>query len=234
MSSSLLPPSSTKLERNLEQIISRSSEINPHFETIWNPWACPQKLLPWLAWAVGVKEWSLQWPEQRQRQAIARSMGIRKTAGTVASMRSAISALGIDGIQYTEWHEYGGTPGTYRIRADLEDRGMTEDQYEEFLRVVRTAGRLSAWLDQAGFTVIGRGYSRYNTSSSSGIATTILPLRRAGRISHGVLFKKLTTRSAVSIGVLPVLNFALTSDIQKRMLVAVQAINLATLYPTGD
>ncbi len=234
MTASLLPQNSSRLERNIEKVIRRSSSINASFGDLWNPLTCPSKALPWLAWAVGVKEWSMSWPEPRQRQVIASAMGIRKTAGTVASIRKAIESLDIEDINYSEWHQHGGLPGTYRITATLEERGMTQAQYDELVRVIRTAGRLSAWMDPAGFTVVGRAKSSRGLTSGSGSLITLMPLRRSMLQCSCAVISRAVIRAAVVLSVYPPLAFKLQATTQQDRLTTTQAISWATIYPIGD
>ncbi|MCC5811217.1 MAG: phage tail protein I [Ectothiorhodospiraceae bacterium] len=174
-SKTLLPPNRSALERNLEAVTERSTDVEAPFNDLWDPWNCPARVLPWLAWALGVQEWSASWPESRRRSVVASAIGVRRKAGTAAAVREAVESLEIEGIEYSEWHEYGGDPGTYRITATLEQRGMTQEQYEELVRVIQRAGRLSAWLDPVGFTLVGRGRYYPGVATLGGLDTTIRP-----------------------------------------------------------
>lgn len=228
---SLLPPNSSKLERNLEKVTERASNIDARFASLWDPWECPKPVLPWLAWAVGVKEWSLSWPESRQRSVIASSMDIRRSAGTVAAIRRAVESLEIQSIEYREWHEYNGQPGTYRINATLEDRGMTQEQYEELVRVLESAGRLSAWMDPAGFTLVGRGKFYSASTTSSGQITTVRPrLTTQTTQNHSVL-----SGSAIHSSIAVSLRPDLTTQVAQIQRIlsgwALRATAFITVYP---
>jgi hypothetical protein len=54
---SLLPPGSSALERRLAQACSGISDLNVPLRDLWNPWKCPAKFLPYLAWAFSVDRW---------------------------------------------------------------------------------------------------------------------------------------------------------------------------------
>ncbi len=47
MTSSLLPPGSSALERRLAQACSGISDLNVPLRDLWNPWKCPAKFLPY-------------------------------------------------------------------------------------------------------------------------------------------------------------------------------------------
>ncbi|MHB0167262.1 phage tail protein I, partial [Klebsiella pneumoniae] len=54
MMNSLLPPGSSSLERRLAQACSCISDLSVPLRDLWNPWKCPVKFLPYLAWAFSV------------------------------------------------------------------------------------------------------------------------------------------------------------------------------------
>jgi phage tail P2-like protein len=227
----LLPYNRSPLERELEVVTARSATVEAPLNTLWNPWECPASVLPWLAWAVGVREWSAAWPEARQRRVVAAAMGIRRRAGTAAAVREAVESLDIEGVEYSEWHEYGGQPGTYRIAATLTERGMDEGQYQELVRVIASSGRLSAWLDPVGFTVVGRARTREALAVLGGQATTVLPLRRTLREGRGVAYVGMATQGAVSVAVLPVRRERLETMAAMRVGMATQGAVTVAVYP---
>ncbi|WP_308906556.1 phage tail protein I, partial [Klebsiella pneumoniae] len=70
MTSSLLPPGSSALERRLAQACSGISDLNVPLRDLWNPWKCPAKFLPYLAWPFSVDRWEHTWTETAKRQAV--------------------------------------------------------------------------------------------------------------------------------------------------------------------
>ncbi len=186
MAESLLPPSRTRLERDVEQTTARIERATAPFQHLWNAWECPLHLLPWLAWALGVDEWSNSWPENRKRQVVATALQVRRRAGTRGAVRTAVEALDIEGIEYSEWYQYDGEPYSYRISATLEERGMSQEEYEQLVRVIRRAGRLSAWLDPVGFKLQARGRPSYAQVTLSGQHIELRPYRVTSREQHNV------------------------------------------------
>lgn len=128
MPNSLLPPNSTALERQVEAVTARIGELPTPLADLWNPWRCPAKLLPWLAWSLSVENWGSDWPEQVQRQVIADSVAVHRLKGTVGAVRRAIGALGAS-IELVEWWENGGEPHTAELVAyagkNLDPSGNT-------------------------------------------------------------------------------------------------------------
>lgn len=110
---SLLPPNRTRLEAALEQ--SMSPALSPDaIATLWDPYRCPAKALPWLAWALHVDDWRDDWTESVKRQVIAASVPVHRVKGTLASVRRLLSAFGVSAV-VREWWQTGGTPHTFEI-----------------------------------------------------------------------------------------------------------------------
>lgn len=122
MSASLLPPNASPLERALvATAAARLAQLDPSVITrLRDPATCPVELLPWLAWAHAVDEWSDDWPEETRRAVIAASIAVHRSRGTVASVRRVIVAFGVrpEDIEIHErldgysWECYGITLGT--------------------------------------------------------------------------------------------------------------------------
>ena len=113
---SILPPNATPLERDLDLLGHRLTGLPEPVAHLWNPWTCPEDLLPWLAWAFSVDAWEARWPLGQRRAVVAASIPIHRIKGTRGAVRRALAALGI-GAQLSEWFEYGGRPHTFRVVA---------------------------------------------------------------------------------------------------------------------
>lgn len=122
MSNSILPKSSTVLERELEKILADASRLPIHINDLWDPQRCPEKLLPWLAWANSVDSWQNAWPESVKRQVIADSFQVHQHKGTPFAIQVALDSLGIES-QIIEWWEKNGSGvrGTAKLTALLND-----------------------------------------------------------------------------------------------------------------
>ncbi|MBL2144809.1 phage tail protein I, partial [Klebsiella pneumoniae] len=86
MMNSLLPPGSSSLERRLVQACSGISDLSVPLRDLWNPWKCPVKFLPYLAWAFSVDRWEETWSERDKRQAVSDAFWIHQRKGTVAAV----------------------------------------------------------------------------------------------------------------------------------------------------
>ena len=119
---SLLPPSSTQLERHLEKVLTSITDQPLHIRELLDPARCPAELLPWLAWANSVDDWQESWPEQVKRRVIAISFEVHRYKGTPYALQAALDSLGIK-TEVLEWWEPSGSgqPGTMTVTAMLND-----------------------------------------------------------------------------------------------------------------
>ncbi|MBI2306099.1 MAG: phage tail protein I [Rhodocyclales bacterium] len=89
----LLPPSSTALERTAARTAGR---FNPAriVPTLWNADTCPAALLPYLAWSLSVDEWDDKWSVEKKRAAIKDAPEIHRRKGTPLGVRRALASIG--------------------------------------------------------------------------------------------------------------------------------------------
>ena len=90
----LLPPCSTPLERKLEAVTARTTDIPVPLRDLWNPETCPESLLPWLAWSLGIDAWKPYWPLSIKRALIKDAINVKRKKGTVKSVRDIVAAFG--------------------------------------------------------------------------------------------------------------------------------------------
>jgi phage tail P2-like protein len=91
----LLPPSSTPLERALDQTAAvRLSALPSVVASLWNADTCPAPLLPYLAWAMSVDEWNDGWGVDKKRAVIKESRYIHQHKGTLSAIKRALTAIG--------------------------------------------------------------------------------------------------------------------------------------------
>lgn len=143
MNNSLLPRNSTQLERDLELLIARSSDLPLAIKTLWDPWECPTSLLPWLAWANSVDDWQESWPETVKRRVIADAFDVHRYKGTPYAVQKALDSLGVKTSIYEWWEPAGsGQRGTMTVSALLNENiaGAGEGLINaQMLRLITTA-----------------------------------------------------------------------------------------------
>lgn len=133
----LLPPNSTRLERELATSMARISNVPVPIHDLWNPWTCPLNLLPWLAWALNIQTWDSSWPEDLKREQVASAVSIARQKGTAKSVRDVVSSFG-SALALREWWETTpkGDPYTFAIVLSV---GPNVPQTAEFQKQVMQA-----------------------------------------------------------------------------------------------
>lgn len=132
MSTDLLPPGSTALERSLAEASARLSDVPVPIRSLWNPATCPAGLLPFLAWGVSIDLWDSQWSEAEKRGAIACAIEDQRRKGTPASLRSVIDRFD-PLIEVVEWFEDRDTLDPHTFRLELPLRAESAVEYDEAL-----------------------------------------------------------------------------------------------------
>jgi phage tail P2-like protein len=145
MSNSLMATGSSQLEQRAAAACAVISDLNVPLRDLWNPWKCPVKFLPYLAWAFSVDRWEETWSEREKRQAVSDAFWIHQRKGTVAAVRRVIENLGYS-MTLQEWWEVADPAGTFRLEIDLNDIGITETMIKELERIIGDARPVSATL----------------------------------------------------------------------------------------
>lgn len=144
MSATLLPPNATPVERAIDRALSRADHIEVPIRTLWNAQACPEHLLPWLAWAWSVDAWDADWTEQQKRNAIDASVFIHRHKGTPAAVQRAVDVVFSD-AEVQEWFDYGGEPFHFRVVS--QGAFASERDYRRLIRLIESAQNARSWLD---------------------------------------------------------------------------------------
>lgn len=152
--SDLLPPSSTASERAISTATGKISEIPVPIRDVWSPAACHTSIIPWLAWAFSVDEWSNAWTEEQKRDSISQSVSVHRKKGTIGAVIEALNALGL-GAKVQEWFNQipQGAPYTYKLKIDVDQAGLTTQQMSKVLDVVETAKNLRSHLENIELTI---------------------------------------------------------------------------------
>lgn len=114
---SILPPTSTALERALEQATGRVGDIDINLPPrLWNPWTCPPEMLPWLAWGLSMDSWDNRWPVAVRRQRVASAIAIQRRKGTAQSVFDVVDSFG-GALVLKEWWQQDppAEPHTFAI-----------------------------------------------------------------------------------------------------------------------
>lgn len=174
MTSSLLPPGSSALERRLAQACSGISDLNVPLRDLWNPWKCPAKFLPYLAWAFSVDRWEENWTETAKRQAVSDAFWIHQRKGTVAAVKRVIEGLGYS-MTLEEWWEVADPAGTFRLEIDLNEIGITEPMIYELERIIGDAKPVSRHISQLTLSASTYGPANIGAAVFDGDVITVYP-----------------------------------------------------------
>jgi phage tail protein, P2 protein I family len=118
---SLLPPNATPVQRAFAQMALKLLEIPVPIRDVWNADTCPLALLPWLAWALGLRQWNTDWPEAVRRSFVRNALAIARRKGTRQSVVEVVQAFG-GAIAVREWFEQDppGQPHTFSVVLTLD------------------------------------------------------------------------------------------------------------------
>ncbi len=145
---SLLPPSSTKAERDIEAATKRLADMPVPTRSLWDPQTCPLDLLPWLAWALGVDDWNAQWTEAQKRTAIGNAIYVHQHRGTPGAVERALELLPYDAA-INEWFEQDppSRPFTFGVDIDIPpDAETSADLFALTQNLVRRPKNLRSHL----------------------------------------------------------------------------------------
>lgn len=97
MTTSLLPPNATVLEKALEDALGKPIEaIVAPLRELYQPEVIPEDFLPWLAWAVSTDVWDPDWPAEQKRALIAEMLELHRIKGTKAGIAGYLRAVGAE------------------------------------------------------------------------------------------------------------------------------------------
>lgn len=165
---------SSVLEQRAAEACAVISDLSVPLRDLWNPWRCPVKFLPYLAWAFSVDRWEETWSETEKRQAVSDAFWIHQRKGTVAAVRRVIETLGYS-MTLQEWWEVADPAGTFRLEVDLNDIGITETMIKELERIIGDAKPVSRHISQLALSARVRGVGYVGMAATSGDIVTVYP-----------------------------------------------------------
>ena len=124
MSKSLLPINASQLLKDLESSSLKTTSLEALNRYVTNPDLAPDNILPWLAWAVSVDDWSDNWSLAVKKNVIKASINVHKKKGTIGALRSALESFNYKNIKVQEWFDYGGDPHFFRVFFDVTEPGF--------------------------------------------------------------------------------------------------------------
>ncbi|TXT91641.1 phage tail protein I [Klebsiella pneumoniae] len=174
MSNSLMATGSSVLEQRAAEACAVISDLSVPLRDLWNPWRCPVKFLPYLAWAFSVDRWEESWSETEKRRAVSDAFWIHQRKGTVAAVRRVIETLGYS-MTLQEWWEVADPAGTFRLEIDLNDIGITESMIKELERIIGDAKPVSRHISQLTLSASTDSIVSIGTAAFDGEVITVYP-----------------------------------------------------------
>ena len=165
---------SSVLEQRAAEACAVISDLSVPLRDLWNPWRCPVKFLPYLAWAFSVDRWEETWSEKEKRQAVSDAFWIHQRKGTVAAVRRVIETLGYS-LTLQEWWEVADPAGTFRLEVDLNDIGITESMIKELERIIGDAKPVSRHISQLTLSASADGTVHIGSAMIDGEEITVYP-----------------------------------------------------------
>ncbi|MCH7317946.1 phage tail protein I [Acinetobacter sp. ANC 5659] len=150
----LLPPNSTKFERNFSASFARISDVECPARLFNLPFKAPVSVLPWLAWEKSVDDWQKDWSEQQKRQMINNSYYIHCHKGTIGALERALDAIGLK-ITVQEWFNMQppGNPYTFKVHLEVDQIGINNLEMRDLMKVVHNNKNLRSRLVDTTITV---------------------------------------------------------------------------------
>lgn len=173
----LLPPNSTALERNLAAVGADIESVDATvIVRVTRADVAPVAFLPYLAWEVSVDRWSESWPEETKRKVVQESFYVHKRKGTIASLRRVVEPFGYL-LNVIEWFEE--TPpaqrGTFKLDIGVNNSGITDEVYAELERLIDDTKPLSRHMLGLSITLLSRGTVYIGSAAYLGDITTVYP-----------------------------------------------------------
>ncbi|SXF46403.1 phage tail protein I [Klebsiella variicola] len=165
---------SSLLEQRAAAACAVISDLSVPLRDLWNPWRCPVKFLPYLAWAFSVDRWEETWSETEKRQAVSDAFWIHQRKGTVAAVRRVIETLGYS-MTLQEWWEVADPAGTFRLEIDLNDIGITEPMIKELERIIGDAKPVSRHISQLTLSTSVNGFAFIGAAITDGEVISVYP-----------------------------------------------------------
>ncbi|OOF51953.1 phage tail protein I [Rodentibacter genomosp. 1] len=176
ITSHLLPIGSTPLEKRAAEILKSAVENPIIIADLINPDRCPVELLPYLAWTFSVDKWDEHWTENVKRTAIKQSYFVHKHKGTIAAVKRVIEPIGYL-VELKEWFntQQQGIPGTFSLTVEVPESGLSEQTYNELVRLVNDVKPVSRHLTQLAIAISPTGALNTFIGQQEGEIITIYP-----------------------------------------------------------
>lgn len=174
MNNSLMATGSSVLEQRAAEACAVISDLSVPLRDLWNPWKCPVKFLPYLAWAFSVDSWDENWSEEEKRIATSEAFWLHQRKGTIAAVRFVVEKMGYS-ISIDEWWQVADPAGTFRLEVDVNDIGITSRMLDELTRLINDAKPVSRHISRFSVAVKVQGTIHAGSSLHCGEIVSVYP-----------------------------------------------------------
>ncbi len=165
---------SSVLEQRAAAACAVISDLSVPLRDLWDPWKCPVKFLPYLAWAFSVDSWDEKWSEAEKRSVIGEAFWLHQRKGTIAAIRHVVEKMGYS-PSITEWWEVADPAGTFRLAVDLNDIGISDVMLKDLERLIAETKPVSRHLAQLNMTATITGNIIAGAAHCVGEVITVYP-----------------------------------------------------------
>ncbi len=176
ISNHLLPLGSTPLEKRAAEILKSAVENPIIIADLINPERCPPQLLAYLAWAFSVDKWDENWTDEVKRIAIKQAFFVHKHKGTIAAVKRVVEPIGYL-VELKEWFamQPQGKAGTFSLTVEVSETGLSEQTYNELVRLINDVKPVSRHLIQLAIAISPTGSLNIFTGQQTGEIITVNP-----------------------------------------------------------
>ncbi len=96
---------------------------------------------------MGYEGWKFAGDDDARRRLIKRAIELHRHKGTKWALRQVLETLQLNG-EITEWFEYGGAPGYFRVGVDLSSRGIDADTFDALVALINEYKNVRSHLDR--------------------------------------------------------------------------------------
>lgn len=134
----------------------------------------PESVIDLLAWQYHVDFYDATLPLDTKRQLVLKSVDWHKRKGTPSVVREMVSSVLSHGV-VTEWFQYGGQPGHFRVQTDEIITDQTV--YDRLIKLVNAVKNVRSWLDNIIINRQWSGEAFFGVALNSGKTITIKPVQ---------------------------------------------------------
>lgn len=111
---------------------------------------------------------------EEKRRFVANSIPLHRVKGTPAAIERVFKLLNIDG-RLKEWFEYDGDPYHFRLSLDVSERGITDELFNTFERLIRIYKNARSHIEIINVYLSSYSNLTFGATNLSGEAITVYP-----------------------------------------------------------